>query len=109
MDMVEIPSHFFEFFLQDEKCLALCSKHYLTGDTMPRHVQKAVQQYWDFMPALDMNDTVTLLPVSSQRKALPSILWRPQLVHFWHALIANYILQKVPGLGHKSGKPFVSL
>ena len=56
--MVEIPSHFFEHFLQDKACLALCSRHHSTGDTMPEDLQESVQQLWKFMPALEMNDTV---------------------------------------------------
>lgn len=63
--MVEIPSHFLEQFLQSEECLSLCCKHYITGDTMPRHVQRAVQRYWEFMPALDMSDTVSITTLNS--------------------------------------------
>ena len=56
--MVEIPSHFFEHFLLDNECLGLCSGHYTTGDAMPPALREAVKQNLDFMPALEMNDSV---------------------------------------------------
>ena len=58
LDMVEIPSHFFEHFLLDDECLGLCSGHYTTGDAMPPGVREAVKRSLDFMPALEMNDSV---------------------------------------------------
>lgn len=67
MDMVEIPSHFFEHFLQSKDCLSLCCRHNLGGDPMPEELMTSVQRHWRFLPALDMNDTVcplVLLPPS---------------------------------------------
>ena len=58
MDMVEIPSHFFEYFLQSRECLALCCRHYATEEPMPERLVTSVQQYWSFLPALEMNETV---------------------------------------------------
>ena len=63
MDMVEIPSHFFEYFLQSKECLALCCRHYATGEAMPKKLETSVQLYWSFMPALEMNDTVCITPL----------------------------------------------
>lgn len=58
--MVEIPSHFFEHFLQDSRCLKLCARHYSTCDAISQSMQAALQRHWNFMPALDMNDQVIL-------------------------------------------------
>ena len=63
--MVEIPSHFFEHFLLDDECLGLCSGHYTTGDAMPPPLREAVKQNLDFMPALEMNDSVNIFPIPS--------------------------------------------
>ena len=60
LDMIEIPSHFFEHFIRSRQCLDLCTTDYQTGARLPDQAAEAFQNSLDFMPALRLNDSVML-------------------------------------------------
>ena len=91
LDMIEIPSHFFEHFFRSEECVKLCSSHHLTGEALPDKVREAFRRHWDFMPALKMNDSVRsaqqLLAYTSVQPFFQTLPEKPGLLQIVNAMI----------------------
>lgn len=62
LDMIEIPSHFFESFIREPSCLRLCTRHHESGATLPPQAVDLFRSFCNDLPNLKMNDTVRLLP-----------------------------------------------
>ena len=59
MDMIEIPSHFFEHFLTSPQGLKYCFEDSL-GDSIPQSLAESLQKRWNLLPALNFADSVSL-------------------------------------------------
>lgn len=57
-DLVEVPSHLWEHFANDERSLSLLARHRVTRDAMPQLLASRLRESGLLLPALELQQQV---------------------------------------------------
>ena len=71
-DLVEVPSHVFEYFAWDEDAISLLSAHRVTGDSMPAALLRRLRRGKDLFAATDLRQQIVFAGVDLETHAMPS-------------------------------------
>lgn len=71
MDLVEVPSHLFEYFAWDPGALSLISGHRTTGDPMPEAMVRQLRRGKELFGATDLQQQIVFALTDLEVHALP--------------------------------------
>jgi intermediate peptidase len=69
-DLVEVPSHVFEYFAWDPDAVKLLSKHRVTGDPMPNELLRSLKINKDLFAATDLRQQLVFASVDLETHAM---------------------------------------
>jgi intermediate peptidase len=69
-DLVEVPSHVFEYFAWDPDAVKLLSAHRVTGDPMPNELLRSLKTHKDLFAATDLRQQLVFASVDLETHAM---------------------------------------
>ena len=98
-DLVEVPSHVFEYFAWDPDAMSVLSAHRTTGDPIPASLLHAMRRGKDLFAATDLRQQLVFASADLETHAMPATTSSDE-----HPNVANITHERVRAVAARVGR-----